>query len=102
MTGFRKFMVRNFVGLNGVRIRLFGKRYTVSWMKGAIFFYLFLVIFVGVAELLLTRYYPKLDWLPFIPAIIFVGIFETVKLYTIKYPMTKDEANWVEKQGYKL
>lgn len=93
-------MVKYFVGLNGFCFKWRGKEYSLAWMKAGPKFYAFVVLAVGVPTVLFHVYNPQYEWIPIIPAAMFVGAFEFLKYYSMKYPLTMEEANEIEKQGY--
>ena len=99
---FRKFMIKNFVGLDGFVFRWGHKKVSVTWLKGGPKFYLYLVIVVGIPTILFHIYNEAYEWIPIIPAALFVIAFEFVKYYSIKHPLTLEEVNDLEKQGYEV
>ncbi len=83
---FRKFMVKYLMGISSYSFTFKGKKYYMSWLKGAPYFYLSILL-LGIITLYIdTETIKIILGLSWIFVIYILGFW-----YPHKYPLTEDE-----------
>lgn len=93
-TLFRKFMVKNFVGLSGFYFTWRGQKRCVTWMKVGPRFFIAFLLMIALPALLGS------ETISLIGAGVWLVAVIAVSYYAKKHPLTIEEANDFEKQGY--